>query len=167
MDVELTVNGLPRDLDLKLLRDVGLVERTAAVGANAGQGRLVDLVDLFGARRLPVGLGAVVLAGLAAGLLGPVGGLALGEGGGLALAGAGRLVELVVQALVLSLQLTESSLKGLAAGTRDGLHTFIIGEARPAPGLPESAPAWSAIARLRDLRPQRRTGCGGGRAEIP
>jgi hypothetical protein len=80
-----------------------------------------------------VRLGAVVLAGLAAGLLGLAGGLALGEGGGLALAGAGRLVELTAEALVLGLQVTEVSLKGLAAGTRDELHTFIIREAGAAP----------------------------------
>ena len=125
VDVELPVDGLARDLDLELLGDVGLVERAAAVGAGVGQGRLVDLVDLVGAGRLAVGLGAVVLAGLAAGLLGLVGGLALGEGGGLALAGAGRLVELAAEALVLGLQVVEASLKGLAAGTRDGLHTSL------------------------------------------
>jgi hypothetical protein len=76
----------------------------------------VDLVD--GGGWPPVGLGAVVLAGLAAGLLGLVSGLALGEGGGLALAGAGGLVELAAEALVLGLQVTQAPLKGLAAGTR-------------------------------------------------
>ena len=80
-----------------------LVERTAAVGAAVRQGRLVNLVDLFGGRWLTVGLRAVVLAGLAAGLLGLSGGLALGEGGGLALARAGGLVELAAEALVLGL----------------------------------------------------------------
>jgi hypothetical protein len=77
-------------------------------------------------------LRAVVLAGLAAGLLGLAGGRSLGEGGGLALAGAGRLVELAAEALVLGSQVAEASLKGLAAGTRDGLHTTIIGERRVA-----------------------------------
>jgi hypothetical protein len=48
------------------------------------------------------------------------GGLAPGEGGGLALAGAVRLIELAAESLVLGLQVTEASLKGLAAGTRDG-----------------------------------------------
>jgi hypothetical protein len=76
-----------------------------------------------------VGLGAVVLARLAAGLLGLAGGRSLGEGGGLALAGTGRRVELAAEALVLGLQVTEASLKGLAAGTQDGLHTCIIREA--------------------------------------
>jgi hypothetical protein len=128
VDVELPVNGLARDLDLELLGDVRLVEGTAAVGADVGQGRLVNLVNLFGAGRLAVGLGAVVFAGLAAGFLGLVGGRALGEGSGLALAGAGGLVELAAEALVLGLQVVEASLKGLAAGTRDGLHTTIIGE---------------------------------------
>jgi hypothetical protein len=84
------VNGLARDLDLELLGDVGLVEGAAAVGADLGQRSLVELVDLLGAGRLAVGLGAVVLSGLATGFLGLVGGRSLGEGSGLALAGAGR-----------------------------------------------------------------------------
>lgn len=127
VDVELPVDGLARDLDLVLLSDAGLVEGAAAVGAGAGQGRFVDLVDLVRSGRLAVGLGAVVLAGLTSGLLGLVGGLTLGEGGGLALAGAGRLVELAAEAHVLGLQVVESSLKGLTAGTRDGLHTPLYG----------------------------------------
>jgi hypothetical protein len=123
VNIELPVDGPARDLDLELLGDVGFVEGAAAVGANARQGRLVDLVDLLGAGRLAMCLAAVVLAGLGSGLLGLVGGLALGEGSGLALAGAGRLVELAAEALVLGLQVMETSPKGLAAGTRDGLHT--------------------------------------------
>jgi hypothetical protein len=89
----------------------------------------VGLVDLLRGGRLPVGLAAVLLAGLAAGPLGLVRRLALGEGGSLALTGAGRLFELPTEALVLGLQVTEALLKGLAAGTRDGLHTSIISEA--------------------------------------
>jgi hypothetical protein len=81
--------------------------------------------------RLAMGLGAVVLARLAPGLLGLCSRLALGEGGGLALAGAGRRVELAAETLVLGLQATEASLKGLAAGTQDGLHTCMIREAGP------------------------------------
>ncbi len=123
VDVELPVDGLARDLDLELLGDVGLVEGAATVGAGVGQRGLVDHVNLFGAGRLAVGLGAVLFTGLAAGLLGLVGGLALGEGGGLALAGAGGLVELAAEALDLGLQVVEAPLQGLAAGTRDGLHT--------------------------------------------
>ena len=106
VDVELPVNGLARDLDLELLGDVSLVEGAAAVGADLGQRRLVDLVDLLGGRRLSVGLAAVVLAGLAAGLLGLIGGLALGEGGGLALTSTSRLVELAAKTVVLGLQIT-------------------------------------------------------------
>jgi hypothetical protein len=116
-------------------RDVGLDQGAAAIGAGVGQVRLVNFVDLFAAGRPAVGPGAVIFAGLAAGLLRPIGGLALGEGGGLALAGAGRLVESPAEALVLGLQVTEASLKGLAAGTRDGLHTSIIG-AVPAAAAP-------------------------------
>jgi hypothetical protein len=125
VDVELPVDGLPRDLNLELLGNVGLVQGTAAARASVGQGRLVDLVDLLGAGRWAVGLGAVVLAGLAAELLGLVGGLAFGEGSGLALAGAGRLVKLAPEAIVLGLKVAEASLKGLAAGTGDGLHTTL------------------------------------------
>ena len=72
---------------------------------------------------MAMGLGAVVSARLAAGLLGLGRGPALGEGGGLALAGASHLVELAAETLVLGLQVVEAALKGLAAGTRDGLHT--------------------------------------------
>ena len=130
VDVELPMNGLARDFDLELLGDVGLVEGAAAVGAGVGQGRLVDLVDLFGAGRLAVRLGAVVLAGLATGLLGLGAGFTLGERGGLSLAGPEGLVELAAEALVLGLEVVDTSLKGLAAGTRDRSHTSIIPESR-------------------------------------
>src|SRR5262249_52049709 len=112
VDVELPVNRPARDLDLELVGHAGFVERAAAVRADVGQRRFVNLIDLVGGGRLAVGLGAVVPAGLAAGLLGLARGLALGEGSGLALAGAGRVVELTAQALVLGLQVTESPLKG-------------------------------------------------------
>ena len=85
---------------------------------------------------MAVGLGAIVLARLAAWLSRIELGLALGEGSGLALAGAGRLVELAAQALVLGLQVTQASFEGLTAGTGDGLHTSIIGEALAAAALP-------------------------------
>jgi hypothetical protein len=81
----------------------------------------MDLVDLLGGWRLAVRLGAIVLARLARGRLG----LALGEGSGLALAGAGNLVEVAAEALVLGSQVTHTSLKGLASGTGDGLHTSL------------------------------------------
>jgi hypothetical protein len=126
VDVELSVDGLARDLDLELLGDVGLVQTAAATEAGVGQVRLVNLVDLFRAGRLAVGLGAVVFTGLASGLLGLVGRLSLGEGGGLALAGAGRLVELAAEALDLGLQVVQASLKGLAVGTPDRFHAGII-----------------------------------------
>ena len=80
-------------------------------------------------------LGAVVLTRLAPGSLGVRFGLALGEGSCLALAGTGGLVELTAEALVLSFQVAEASLKGLAAGTRERLHTSIIGETRAAAAL--------------------------------
>jgi hypothetical protein len=43
---------------------------------------------------------------------------------------------LAAEALVLGLEVVNTSLKGLAAGTRDGLHTSIVGEARTAAALP-------------------------------
>src|SRR5262249_30240605 len=110
VDVELPVNGLARDLNLELLGDLRLVERTATAGAAVRQGRLMNLVDLVRGWRLAMCLRAVVFAGLASRLVGLVGGLAPGEGGGLALAGAGRLVELAAEALVLDLQVVEASL---------------------------------------------------------
>src|SRR5262249_39588877 len=108
VDVELAVGGLARGLDLELLGDVRLVERAAAVGAAVRQQRLVNLIDLLGAGCLAVGLGAVVLAGLATRLAGVRLGLALGKRPGLALARASRLVELAAKALVLGLQVTEA-----------------------------------------------------------
>jgi hypothetical protein len=132
VDVELAVDGLARNLHLELLGDVGFVERAATIGAAFGQGCLVSLIDLFGSGRLAMRLGAVVLSWLASGFLGFWLGLALSEGSSLALAGTGRLIELPTEALVLGLQVAEASLKGLAAGTRDGLHASIIGEARDA-----------------------------------
>ena len=75
-----------------------------STGAEVRQGRLVDLVDLFGARRLAVGLGAVLPARLAAGSLGLGLGRPLGEGRGLALVLAAGLVEFGPEALVLGLE---------------------------------------------------------------
>jgi hypothetical protein len=110
VDVELATDGLARDLNLELLGNTSLVERSAAVGAAVRQWRLVNLVDLVRRWRLAVGLGTVVIARLAAGLLGLAGGHSLGEGGGLALAGAGRLVELAAEAVVLGMQVVDASL---------------------------------------------------------
>src|SRR5262249_14358502 len=59
-----------RGIDLELLGDVGFFQGAAAIGAGVRQVRLVDLVDLFGAGRLAVGLGAGGCAGLRPGLLG-------------------------------------------------------------------------------------------------
>jgi hypothetical protein len=42
----------------------------------------------------------------------------------------------VAEALVVGLQIAEVSLKGLAAGTRDGLHASIMGEARAEAAIP-------------------------------
>jgi hypothetical protein len=110
VDVKLPVNGLARNLHLELLSNVGFVEGSTAVRADVGQRCLVDFVNLFGAGRLAVGLGAVVLARLAAWLTRIELGLAFGEGSGLAFAGTGSLVELTAQAFVLGFQVVDPSL---------------------------------------------------------
>jgi hypothetical protein len=86
----------------------------------------VNLVDLFGGRWLAVGLGAVIVAGFAAWLLGIGFRIAFGEGSGLALAGTQGRIELTAQALVLGLQVVNSSLKRLAVSTPNRCHTGII-----------------------------------------
>jgi hypothetical protein len=139
VEVELPVDGLARDLGLERPGDGGLVAGAAAVGATAGHGRLGDLVDRFGAGRRAMGLGAVVLARLTAGRLRVRWGLALGGGSGLARAGTAGRVELVAEAVVLGLQVGEASRKGLAAGTREGLHASIIGEAGATAALTPTA----------------------------
>src|SRR4029453_14049042 len=114
VDVELPVDGLARNFHLELPGDADLDERATAVGALLGQRCLVDLVDLVRGRWLAVGLGAVVLAGLAAGLLWLGCRLALGEGGGLTLTGTKGCVELTAEPLVLGLQGGDPPLQGLA-----------------------------------------------------
>src|SRR5262249_28327448 len=60
VDVELPVDALARDLDLVLRGDMGFVEGAAAVGANAGQRRLVGGPQAFaGAFTVTTGQGAV------------------------------------------------------------------------------------------------------------
>jgi hypothetical protein len=49
----------------------------------------------------------------------------------------GRLVELAAEAVVLGFQVAKASLKGLTAGTRHGLHTFVIGEVPAVAMLPQ------------------------------
>ena len=120
------MKGLARDLDLELLGDMGFVEGAAAVGADMRQGRLVDLVDLFGAGRLAVGLGAVVLAGLAPRRLGLASGRSLGEGSGLALASTLLLFEQAGQPLDVGLQFSHTALERLAARAGGLNHTGIM-----------------------------------------
>jgi len=110
VDVELPVNGLAWNLDLELLCDVGFVKGTATLRAGIRQGCLVNLVDLFGAGRLAVSLGAIILSRLAAWLTRIELGLAFGEGSSLAFAGAGSLVELTAEAFVLGLKVVDPSL---------------------------------------------------------
>ncbi len=126
VDVELAVDGFAWNLHLELLGDVSFVEGSAAVRAGAGQGRLVNLVDLFGGRWLAVGLGAIILARFAAWFAQVGLGLALGEGACLAFAGTEGGVELATEPLDFGLQVVNSSLKGLAVGTSDHFHAGII-----------------------------------------
>jgi hypothetical protein len=151
MDVALAMDGAARDLDLVLVRDVGFLDRPAAAGANRGKGGLVDFVEV--GRWLPMGLAAVVRAGLAAGPLRPGLRRPLGEGGGLALAVALRLLQLAGQAFDLGFELgntvpqvSDESVACAAAGADRRPHTFIIGRgagpsggARPRAVLPEDA----------------------------
>src|SRR5262245_22167646 len=141
VDVELPVNGLARDLDLELLGDVSLVQGAATIGAAVRQRCLVDLVNLLGAGRLAVSLGAVVLAGLAARFARAGLGLALGEGAGLTLAGAEGRVELTSEPLILGLQIMNPPLKGLAAGAKIRLHVGIVRGscARSGPGAADAS----------------------------
>jgi hypothetical protein len=110
VDIELSVDGLARNLHLELVSDVGFVEVSPAVRAEVGQESLVDFVDLFGGRWLSVSLGAVVLTRLASGLLGVWLGLTLSEGSSLAFACAGRRVELPTEAFDLGLKVVDPSL---------------------------------------------------------
>ena len=126
VNVELPVNGLARDLDLELLRNVGFVQGAAAVGANVRQGGLVRLVYLVERGWLAVRLGAIILAGLAARLAGVRFGFALREGPCLAFAGTGGSVELPTEPLVFGLQVADSSLERFAVGTQDRFHAEII-----------------------------------------
>jgi hypothetical protein len=120
VNVELAVDRLPWDLDLILLIDVGFVDLAAAVGASIGQGCLVDLVDSL--RRLAVGLGAVLLAGLASWFLGVRLGWSFGEGGGLTLASALLLFKQAGEAFDLGFQFGDAALQRLAAGTSEFVH---------------------------------------------
>jgi len=70
----------------------------------------VDLIDLIRGGRLAVGLGAVVLAGLAPRLLGVCFGWPFGEGGGLTLADALLLFEQASEALDLRFQFGDAAL---------------------------------------------------------
>ena len=75
------------------------------------------------------------------------GGLSPGSGDSTAVACSGAfgglarvpcVAELAAEAVVLSLQVAEASLKGLATGAGDGLHTSITGVARAAAARPRS-----------------------------
>jgi hypothetical protein len=126
VDVELTVDGFARDLNLKLLSDVGLVQAAATRRAGIRQGRLVDLVDLFWRRWSAVSLRAVLRAGLAAWRLGIWLGRSLGERTGLTPAGTPGVLELLAERLELRLQIGKAALQRSAAGTGNGFHTLIV-----------------------------------------
>ena len=134
MDVELSIDGATRDLDLVLLGNVDLVDDPAAVGTGIGQERLEGLIDVRG--RCAVGLGAIVTASFASWSFGLRLGWSLGKGGRLALAGTLRLFELSRKFVDLTGQLRYAPLEGrtswtgtihrfrLAAGDRSSCASF-------------------------------------------
>jgi hypothetical protein len=86
VDVELTHDGLARNLGLKLLVEAfGILDDlAAAIGALFGQRRLKAFIDALGQRRFAMSVLAVLLSLFAARLLGPFLGFALGKRRGLA-----------------------------------------------------------------------------------
>ena len=69
VDVELTVKCFAYDFRLKLLSDFGFVDSTTAIRTAIGQGSFVDLANVFGGRRLAMGLRAIIFARFPARLL--------------------------------------------------------------------------------------------------
>jgi hypothetical protein len=93
----------------------------------------MNLADLVRSGRLAIGLGAVVLAGLAARLLRVLLRRAFGEGRGLALAVALGLLQLAGQAFDLCINLCEAALEVgddlvalPAAKAERGIHTVLV-----------------------------------------
>ena len=120
MNVELPMDRLAGDLHLVLLIDVGLIDRTAAIGADIGQRSFVDFVNPLGRRTMR--LGSVILAWLAPGLLRRGLGRAFGKGRRLAFAGALLLLEQAGQSRDVGFQFGDPALQGLAAGANDFVH---------------------------------------------
>jgi hypothetical protein len=91
----LPAEGQPREVCLVLLGDLGWGDGAAALGACVGQRGFEDLVDLLRRGRLTMGVGAVLVAGLAAG----VGlGRPFAERGGLAFACPAGLLQVGAEA---------------------------------------------------------------------
>jgi hypothetical protein len=129
VDVELAVNRSTRNLDLVLLVDVCLFDRPATIGTNVRQFRLVCFVDLLGLRRLAVGLGAVILAGLTAGLLRLGLRWSLGEWRSLALASATLFVKQARQLLDLGAEFGVFPLNAETSFARQIGHQFTVAAA--------------------------------------
>jgi hypothetical protein len=79
VDVEPANDRPTWNLGLELLVEVVLDDLAAASGTLLGQGSVERFIDLFGRRRLTMGVRAVLVALLAARLLGTLLGLAFGE----------------------------------------------------------------------------------------
>src|SRR5262249_11781538 len=120
VDVKLAVDWLSWDLDLILLIDLGLFDRSTTIGAGTREERLVDLVDLL--RRRSMCLRAVLLAGVAPRPLGVGLGWPVCERGCLTLAGALLLFEQASEALDLRFQIGDAALQLLATGTCGLVH---------------------------------------------
>jgi hypothetical protein len=153
VDIELPPQRSPRNLDLILLIDSGLVKRTATVGAGVGKRRLVDLVDLLGRR--PLRLATVIGSRLASRLLRLFLGLTLGKRSRLTFAGATLLVQEARETFDLSFQLSDASLQGLTSWTAADFHDGSVAglAAHSCASLPEktSAPSSEALNNYRAL----------------
>ena len=124
VNVELTMNGPTRNLDLVLLVDVCLVNRAAAIGTSVWQRRFVGFVDLFG--RLAMRFDAIVLAWLSARLLRLRLGRPLGEGSSLAFARPTLLFEQARQTFDLSSELGDFAFEADTVKAWCFDHTFTV-----------------------------------------
>ncbi len=107
VDIELAMDGLPRNLGLVLLLDGRFLDRPAAVGAGFGERRFVGFVDLL--RWLAMGFGAVILTRFTARFLRLFLGRAFGKRRRLAFAGAALGVEQLQQALLFGFEFRDAS----------------------------------------------------------
>src|SRR5207302_782203 len=98
VNAEFSAYGLGGDVGLELFINVVVLgDFAAAMRTGIGKGRLKRFGDVFGRRRWPMRVAAMVFAGLSPRFLGLELGIAFGEWSRLALAGAFKLVEALLQ----------------------------------------------------------------------